>query len=446
MRFVLLSSFITLVVCSLFLVSCIKEEEGASGSQSATSTTGTTTQFSLSGPSKVNVGKSITITGANGTAPYSFSVSAGSAVLATINTTSASLTAPLQLGQVTVLAKDANEKEATLKVQIVSELTKSPNDFYFSFQNNYLKSIESWGAWNFQTDCRSVLVGVIDSGIDLTHSDLASNIYTNTNETAANSIDEDSNGFVDDIHGWNFVNDNNNVAPPSALEPHGTHVAGIIGAVGNNGPSGTSGITGICWQAKIIPLKALAYDASLGGEVGATSDIIDAMNYGVTMGVKVFNGSFGGGGNNATFKTAIESAETAGALFVVAAGNEATNNDTSPRYPASYPVGNIVTVAALKGNGYIASFSNFGSTSVHIGAPGEKIRSTIPFGQYIDFDGTSMATPIVAGSAALLWSYKPALTLGQLKDRILASAEALPQLSGKVQNSRRINIKRALLY
>jgi len=221
-------------------------------------------------------------------------------------------------------------------------------------------------AWDVAQGSNTFVIAVIDTGVDYNHPDLSGNIWANPGEVAGNGLDDDQNGYVDDLRGWDFVDDDND---PMDVVGHGTHVAGTIAAVGNN----NIGVTGVCWQAKIMPVRALdAFGA------GTDADIIAAIGYAVTKGAKVINASFGGPDYSQAQYDALSNANSAGVLFVVAAGNEGTNNDTTPSYPASYNLPNIISVAATDQNDNLSNFSNYGATSVHVAAPGENIYSTLP--------------------------------------------------------------------
>jgi hypothetical protein len=238
-----------------------------------------------------------------------------------------------------------------------------------------LPTIGMTTAWGGSTGSRQVIVAVIDSGIDLTHPDLDTNIWINPRELPDNGIDDDSNGFIDDARGWNFIDGTKSVQD---VYGHGTHVSGIIGAVGNNG----RGIAGINWQVTIMPLKILN-DRGVG-TVGAA---IAAINYATMMrrdfeaNIVVSNNSWGATtGYSQLLQDAIQLMGDSGTLFVAAAGNNATDNDVSPRYPSSYPLQNVIAVAATDATDTLASFSNYGATLVDLGAPGASIYSTFPGG------------------------------------------------------------------
>lgn len=268
--------------------------------------------------------------------------------------------------------------------------------------------IDASQAWNYGTST-SVVVAVIDTGIDYTHPDLQANIWTNTREVAGNGIDDDSNGYVDDIRGWNFVAGTNN---PMDDNSHGTHVAGTIAAVGNNG----IGVTGVAWNAKVMALKFLDSSGS-----GLLSGAVSAIDYARTNGAKIINASWGGGSFSSVLDSAIQRFYSAGGIFIAAAGNEASNNATVGSYPANY--NNVISVAASTSSDTLASFSNYG-TNVEIAAPGASILSTVPGNAYSSFSGTSMAAPHVAGAMALLWGQAPSLTPAQLTDLVMANTDS----------------------
>jgi subtilisin family serine protease len=294
--------------------------------------------------------------------------------------------------------------------------------------------IDAPEGWAVRTDASTVVVGVIDTGLALTHEDLAPNLWVNPNETA-NGADTDNNGFIDDLHGINAIQLNGN---PSDDQGHGSHCAGTIGGSGNNGV----GITGVAWNVKLMGLKFLS---ASGG--GAVSDAITCIDYGVDNGADILSNSWGGGGYSRALLDSIIAARDAGVIFVVAAGNAATDNDLAPVYPASLPVDNIVAVASTTRTDALSSFSCFGQGSVDIGAPGSEILSVDyenPTG-YRSLNGTSMATPHVAGALALLRAQFPSDTWGQLINRLYRGADPIPSLAGgKIANGRRLNLHGAL--
>lgn len=298
-------------------------------------------------------------------------------------------------------------------------------------------------AWDVTTGSASTIVGVIDTGVDINHPDLRNNIWTNPGETgvdslgrnkATNGVDDDHNGYVDDVHGWDFFHNNNSVYDRGDGDQHGTHVAGTIAAQGNNG----IGVTGVNWHAQIMPLKFI------GPTGGYTSDAEAAIRYAIDNGAKITNNSWGGSQYSQTLKDAITAAQNAGVLFVAAAGNNGVNSDASPSYPASYNNSNIISVAATDNRDGLASFSNYGSTTVDLGAPGVGILSTLPGNTYGSYNGTSVASPHVAGVAALIKSANPSLDSAQIKSRILQSVDKVSSLQGKTATGGRLDAARAL--
>jgi subtilisin family serine protease len=301
---------------------------------------------------------------------------------------------------------------------------------------------EAWALGH--TGASTVYVGIIDEGYMYTHADIAANAGKNPGEIAGNRKDDDGNGYIDDVYGWDFDGRNNSIYD-GTFDDHGTHVAGTIGAVGGNG----IGVAGVCWNVKLIGCKFL------GMFGGTTANAVKAINYLVDLKTRhnlnlvAINNSWGGGGYSQTLKDAIERANTASIIFVVAAGNGGNdgvgdNNDTTPSYPASYDCANIIAVASITSTGARSSFSNYGATSVDIGAPGSSIYSCIPKSGnksgYGTMSGTSMATPHVTGAAALYASTHPGATMAQIKNGILSSAVATTSLSGKCTTGGRLNV------
>jgi len=302
---------------------------------------------------------------------------------------------------------------------------------------------EAWAAGH--TGSHDILVAVIDTGVDYTHADLVDNAWSNpgatgtyvdpeTGETmdrATDKVDNDDNGFIDDVHGWDFANDDND---PMDDHGHGTHCSGTIGGAGNN----EIGVAGVNHRVKIMGVKFLT-----AGGSGTLADAVSAVEYATLMGAHVQSNSWGGGGFSQSLADAIEAANEAGSLFVAAAGNSGTNTDNYPHYPSSYEMDNVLAVSATDNKDRLASWSNFGRTSVDVGAPGVNIYSTIP-GGYTFMSGTSMATPHVAGLAALILSAEPTLAIAALKERIMKTSEEIRGLLRKVQSGSRINADYAL--
>jgi subtilisin family serine protease len=288
--------------------------------------------------------------------------------------------------------------------------------------------IDAVAAWDITTGSPGAIVAVVDTGCDLDHPDLRANLWTNPGEIPGNGVDDDGDGRIDDVTGWDFANHDND---PHDDHGHGTHVAGTIAAAGDNG----LGVTGIAWHATIMPLKFL--DASGNGTIG---DAIDAIDYAAAKGARVINASWGGSGfSTAMFEAIRDAGEQHEVLFVAAAGNEATDSDLIPFFPAAYDTPNVVAVAASDRLDHLAWFSNFGSTSVDLAAPGVDILSTLPGGTYGLSSGTSMAAPHVSGTAALLLSLAPGIDVVSLRRRLLDQAERLAALDGRVASSGRLD-------
>jgi subtilisin family serine protease len=311
---------------------------------------------------------------------------------------------------------------------------KIPNDPRYSSQWAWSK-IGAPLAWDRSTGSSSVVVAVIDTGVDYTHPDLNANMWRNPGEVAGNGVDDDSNGYVDDVYGidrYNYDSD------PMDDDDHGTHVAGTIGASSNNGV----GVAGTNWNVKIMALKFLGPDG------GSTSDAITCFEYVTRMkqrgvNVRVTNNSWGGTGYSAALKSAMDTASANGVIHLTAAGNEGFNNDTTPSYPCNYDSPGIISVAASDSSDNKPTFSNYGATTVDLTAPGVSILSTVRNGGYAYFSGTSMATPHVAGAAALLTDINPSLTVAQLRSLLLSNVDVLSLWSGKVVTSGRLNLNRA---
>ena len=385
-----------------------------------------------------------------------------------------------------VVFKDGSSRGVEQLVQTLKSDARveyaEPNYLYYTFgtpndpQFNQLWGMHNTGqsggtadadidapeAWDVATGAATVIVGVIDTGVDYKHPDLAANMWTNpgedpwtdpNNANTGNGIDDDGNGYVDDWRGWDFVNNDND---PFDDNGHGTHCSGTIGGAGNNGV----GVAGVNWTVKIMPLKFLSASGS-----GSLAAAIDAINYANHFGVKITSNSWGGGGRSQALEDAIKAANTAGSLFVAAAGNNGTDNDATPNYPSNYDVANVLAVAAMDRKGDLANFgsggggggicgcvgstlpspgSNYGATTVDLAAPGKEILSTTPNNTYSSFSGTSMATPHVSGVAALTLSRFGSLTNVQLKQRLMNSVDTRPSLQGKMVTGGSINAFKAV--
>ncbi|WP_293130261.1 Ig-like domain-containing protein [Microcoleus sp. bin38.metabat.b11b12b14.051] len=292
--------------------------------------------------------------------------------------------------------------------------------------------IDAPEAWDIQKGNPNLVIGVIDTGVDYNHPDLVGNIWQNPGEIAGDGIDNDNNGYIDDIRGWDFADNDNN---PMDANGHGTHVSGTIAGKGNNGV----GVTGVAWNAKIMPLKFFS-DSGPGYISGA----ILAINYATAKGVKLTNNSWGGGGYSQALSDAINTAGQQGALFVAAAGNSSLNTDITPEYPANYDLANIISVASTTRTDGLSSFSNYGATTVDLGAPGSDIYSTWPNSTYNTISGTSMAAPHVTGAAALVWSQNPTWTAQQVKNTLMQKTDPISALAGKTVSGGRLNINNAL--
>ncbi len=275
-----------------------------------------------------------------------------------------------------ILSRD--ERVIALSPNYGKRLLRTPNDPLWPRLWG-LRRIGAQSAWDISTGSAEVVLAVIDTGTDLLHEDLLANLWTNSAEIPGNGIDDDGNGYVDDVHGYDFA-PYPGADPSRPMDPdgHGTHVAGTIAAVGDNG----RGVVGVNWNARIMTLKAFSEDGYI-----YDADSIEAIEYAVMMkenyGVNLvaINASYGGGPFNSLELKAIEAAGRAGIIFVAAAGNDSNDNDARPEYPAGYNLANVISVAAVNQNDQLASFSNFGTNSVHLAAPGQSILSTVPTGQ-----------------------------------------------------------------
>lgn len=319
-----------------------------------------------------------------------------------------------------------------------SQLVNDPNfSVQWALDNNGQTSgtidadIDAPEAWEVYTDASNIVVAVIDTGVDYNHEDLIANRWQNPLEIPDNGIDDDNNGYIDDVFGYDFANNDNDPMDDNA---HGTHCAGIIAASGDN----NIGIVGAAHTAQIMAVKFLG-----GGGGGNLSDAVSSIIYAVDNGANVLSNSWGGGGYSEALFEAINYANDNDVLFIAAAGNDSRNNDNSPAYPASYDVENVISVASSDHNDNLSSFSNYG-LSVDLAAPGSDILSTTPGNTYQSFSGTSMATPYVSGAAALIRSNLPDLTALETKAILLNTVDPVDQLQGRVATAGRLNLLNSL--
>ena len=302
--------------------------------------------------------------------------------------------------------------------------------------------IDAPEAWDVVGDSgRDVIIAVIDTGVDYTHEDLSNAIWTNTKEIAGDGIDNDGNGYIDDIYGWDFYNNQAFTVTTSSSEyDHGTHVAGIIAASAEN----EVGIAGINANdhVKIMSLKVLG--GSNGS--GTTDAVVNAIKYAESMGASICNLSFGTEAYDSSLEAAIKDSSM---LFICAAGNATRtmtgeNTDNNPIYPASFDLDNIISVANVTYDGTLDSTSDYGKTSVDLAAPGSYIYSTVSGDSYEYMTGTSMAAPMVTAVAAMVYSYQEDTSLSEVKDKLLSSVTKLTALNGKVATGGMLNAYNAV--
>lgn len=306
-----------------------------------------------------------------------------------------------------------------------------------------LKKSDAARAWNLTKGSREIIVAVIDTGLDIKHEDIHQNVWKNPGETGVdakgkskenNKVDDDKNGFVDDVHGWNFVSNNNNL---SDNHGHGTHITGIIAAGANN----NKGIVGIAPEVSIMTLK---YFDPLSPGTDNLRNTVKSIQYAVKMGAHIINYSGGGLEFSQEEFQAVSEARKKGILFVAAAGNERSNSDKIPYYPADYDLDNIISVTAFNPSQEVLSSSNWGVETVHIAAPGQNVISTLPGNSYGFMTGTSQATAFVTGGAALIMSHKVGFKYDDTKKYILSTGDALASLQDKTKTSRKLNLYKAL--
>jgi subtilisin family serine protease len=334
-----------------------------------------------------------------------------------------------------------------LKAKVGGHISCSPNWAVFAstVPNDPLYSLQ-WAppvmqlpnTWDVTAGNNSMIAVVIDTGVNYNHPDLSQNIWTNPLEAPNNGIDDDNNGYVDDIHGINAITNSGN---PMDDQGHGTHVAGIIGAKGNN----TVGVAGVAWDLRIIAAKFLNSSGT-----GSTSDAIKAINYATALkragrNIVVTNNSWGGVGYSTALAAAIADASAEGILFVAAAGNSGANNDTSPSYPANYTSSNVISVASISSNLKLSTFSNYGESSVHIAAPGNSIASTGKDNNYVYLSGTSMAAPQVTGVIILAQARcNGSLNMTLLRSSVVNTGTVQASLAGKVSSASIVNASEAV--
>ena len=292
-------------------------------------------------------------------------------------------------------------------------------------------------AWElYDGGSRDVVVALVDTGIDYTHEDLAGRIWTNVDEIPGNGIDDDGNGYVDDVYGWNFYSDTNDVYVGTE-DAHGTHGAGTIAANADNG----TGIAGIVQSDRVKVMAVKALGGSDGS--GTTASIIQAIQYAEANGAQICNLSLGSSQNDPALYRTMASSDM---LFVVAAGNDGTDLETSPSYPASYDLDNVISVANIRYDGELDPTSSYGAASVDLAAPGSYILSTTPGGTYSYMTGTSMAAPMVSAAAAMVYSAFPNATLADVKDILLASVQKLDSLSDRTATGGMLDLGAAMAY
>ena len=345
---------------------------------------------------------------------------------------------PVEISASTVKAMCASIRAANPGVNLTCEANSivqsnlTPNDPQYGSLYGMTK-IGAPSAWDISTGSTSSVVAIIDTGIDYNHPDLLDNIATNSREIPSNGVDDDGNGYIDDYYGYDFVSNDSN---PMDDHFHGTHCAGTVGAKGNNG----KGVTGVSWTVKLMPVKVLdAYGS------GTLAGVASGMNYAVKRGVKILSMSLGTTSYSSTLENAVINARNSGALVIAAAGNSALDTDAYPHYPSSLPQDNVISVAASTSSDSFAYFSNYGATSVDLAAPGDSILSTYLGGQYAYASGTSMATPHVAGMAALILAVNPSLSYSSVKSILLQTVDPISSMSGKLVSGGRANIYKAVL-
>lgn len=348
--------------------------------------------------------------------------------------------------------KQLPEVESVEPNRILKKYKTIPNDTNLSPQWHHDRTLDSSGAtlmdiqstlaWDTTQGESSIIVAIIDTGIDSNHPDLRRQLWHNVSEgVISDGVDNDHNGYIDDVIGYDFVNDDFNPNDDD-VDGHGTHVAGLIAAEGNN----SIGTSGVAWRASLMSLKILDSDG-----YGELADEVEAIRYAVDNGARIINMSLGGTCGDAPSSAeyeAIRYAKDNNVLVVIASGNDACNTDATPTYPAAHPLDNILSIGAIDRFGTVPYFSNYGASSVHLSAPGEDIYSTVPIskGSYALMSGTSMATPITSGSALLVWAHNPSLGYKQVREKLMGSAILSTTLEGKNLMGGSLDVARALTW
>jgi thermitase len=287
--------------------------------------------------------------------------------------------------------------------------------------------VDAESAWNITRGSKKIVIAVIDTGIDYTHPDLKNNLWVNEKEIPGNGLDDDGNGYIDDVYGWNAQKDNGD---PMDGNSHGTHCAGTIGAEHNNG----IGVAGVMGDVSLMAVKFLSDSGS-----GSLADAIEAIDYATKMNVDIMSNSWGGGGFSQALEDSIKAAKNKGIIFVAAAGNNGTNNDTAPTYPSNYQVDNVISVASHTAQDTLSSFSCFGKRTVHVAAPGSNVLSTTPNNQYKVLSGTSMATPHVSGVIGLLLAESGRLPVLEVRNRLMATSSPSQAYRKTTKGEGRVN-------
>jgi thermitase len=353
-------------------------------------------------------------------------------------------------GEIEMASKSSNKRPLLDKGDIVGKTQKVDNEPKVIMNDKHMT--EDWGkpkvdaekAWAISKGSKDIVVAVIDTGCDVHHEDLKSNIWINPGEMgldskgrdkATNGIDDDGNGYIDDVNGWNFVSNDNRLTDNHG---HGTHIAGIIGAQAGNG----IGIAGVSPEVSLMCLKY--FDPKVPG-TDNLRNTVQAMRYAIKMGAQIINYSGGGTEPSAEEKAVVEEANKAGILFIAAAGNERSNSDRFKYYPADYGLSNIISVTAIDPNTSVLPSSNYGVETVDIAAPGQNILSTLPGNSYGFMTGTSQATAFVTGAAVLVKAQKNLFAMDEVKKYILDTGSVERTLVGKSKNYRLLNLYNALV-